>query len=143
MIILGFNQQFNAIIDNWLEKESTVYFIYYLSKFLLSFISSLYICIKTYKVICYSKMTCEWLPMINPYLWPFSLFNLASKPYFSFWSTILPSIKFSQSSIEISSIVGLEALTSLVYFCVRISEFLNAFIQEMETTDQIINLLKN
>jgi hypothetical protein len=87
-------------------------------------------------------MTCEWLPMINPYLWPFSLFNLASKPYFKFWSTILPSIKFNQSSMEISSIVGLEALTSLVYFCVRIAEFLTAFIQEMEKTDQIINLLK-
>lgn len=143
MIILGLIQNLNILLDSWLEKESTVHFVYYLSKFSLSFISSLYICVKTYKVICYSRMTCEWLPMVNPYLWPFSLFNLASKPYFRFWSTILPSIKFNQSSMEISSIVGLEALTSLVYFCVRVSELLVAFIQEMEKTDQIINLLNN
>jgi hypothetical protein len=64
-------------------------------------------------------MTTDWFPLLNPYQWPFSFFRTMTNPYFQFWGKILPSIKFKRTSIEVSGIIGLEALNALVYFCVR------------------------
>jgi uncharacterized protein YggT (Ycf19 family) len=98
--------------------------------FLLNMTSYLYIFLKFYKVLCYSKMTFEWLPMINPYIWPFSMFQVLTEPYFSFWSKILPNVKMDKSSVEISGIVALEVLNSLIYFCVRFTNFLLVLLEE-------------
>jgi hypothetical protein len=46
------------------------------------------------------------------------------------WSQILPPIKFEKTSIEISAIIALEALNSLIYFFVRCSHVLVAILQE-------------
>jgi hypothetical protein len=107
----------------------------YLSVFLLNFISYFYIVLKFYKVLCYSKMTFEWLPMINPYIWPFSVFHIITGPYFSFWSRMLPSIKLDKSSVEISGIIALEALNSLIYFCVKLTNLLIAILESTENVD--------
>jgi len=77
-------------------------------------------------------MTFEWLPMINPYVWPFSIFHVVTGPYFAFWSRILPSIKLDRSSVEISGIIALEALNSFIYFCVRFTNILLAILDETE-----------
>jgi len=77
-------------------------------------------------------MTFEWLPMINPYVWPFSVFHVLTGPYFAFWSKILPSIKLDKSSVEISGIIALEALNSIIYFCVRFVHVILAFLEGVE-----------
>ena len=53
-------------------------------------------------------MTFEWLPMINPYVWPFSVFHVVTSPYFAFWARILPSIKLDKSSnvFPLSTTIG-------------------------------------
>ncbi len=104
-----------------------------LAVFLLNAVSYLYIFIKFYKVLCYSKMTFEWLPMINPYVWPFSVFHVLTGPYFAFWSKILPTIKFERSSVEISGIIALESLNSLIYFCVKATNQLIVILEQLET----------
>lgn len=106
--------------------------LHFFCVFLLNLIGYVYLCLKFFKVLCYSKMTFDWLPMVNPYIWPFSIFRILTKPYFLFWSKNLPSIKSNSASIEISAIVGLEVLNSLLYFCVRISGFLVQVIYNME-----------
>jgi hypothetical protein len=70
--------------------------------------------------------------MINPYVWPFSLFQLLTSPYFSFWEKVLPSIKFENSSLQISSIIALEALNSLTFFCIRSMVGLVSILEEIE-----------
>lgn len=100
--------------------------------FLLNLTSYIYLFLKFYKVLCYSKMTFEWLPMINPYVWPFSIFQLLTTPYFAFWAKILPSIKLDKSSVEISGIIALEALNSFIYFCVRFTSQLLKILEETE-----------
>ena len=104
---------------------------------LLNIIGYLYILTKVYKVLCYSKLTFEWLPLINPYIWPFSFFHAVTNPYFRMWSQILPPIKLEKTSIEISAIIALEALNSLIYFLVRCSHILIAILQE---TERLMNL---
>jgi len=79
-------------------------------------------------------MTFEWLPMINPYVWPFSVFHVLTGPYFALWARILPSIKFEKSSVEISGIIALESLNSFIYFCVKTVNFLILFLEQLEKT---------
>lgn len=124
--VLGF---FNS--DNVLTSSNI---FHPLAVFLLNAVSYLYIFIKFYKVLCYSKMTFEWLPMINPYVWPFSVFHVLTGPYFAFWSKILPTIKFERSSVEISGIIALESLNSLIYFCVKATNQLIVLLEQLEAT---------
>ena len=121
--VLGFINSDNNL-------SSTIF--HSLAVFLLNAVSYLYIFIKFYKVLCYSKMTFEWLPMINPYVWPFSIFHVLTGPYFAFWSKILPTIKFERSSVEISGIIALESLNSLIYFCVKATNQLLFVLEELE-----------
>lgn len=101
-----------------------------LAVFLLNVVAYYYILMKFFKVICYSKMTLEWFPMINPYSWPYSIFQTIAGPYFALWSRLLPSLRLEKSSLEISNIIALEALNSLVFLC-------------MVLTNQLVNYLNN
>jgi hypothetical protein len=65
-------------------------------------------------------MTFEWLPMINPYVWPFSLFQVLTGPYFKFWSKIFPTFKSGKSSFDISLILALEGISALIYFLTQV-----------------------
>ena len=115
-----------------------VHFTHHFAVFLLNLISYAYIVVKLYKVLCYSKMTFEWLPMINPYIWPFSLFHVLTEPYFALWARILPSIKFDKSSVEISGIIALESLNSLIYVFIRLTTVLLDYLdsQELDLVDK-------
>jgi uncharacterized protein YggT (Ycf19 family) len=132
MVSLEFFNNLNPTIASILKLDVTDVFIHELSVLLINIVSYLYILLKFYKVLCYSRMTFDWMPMINPYIWPFSFFQLMTGPYFAFWSKILPNLKLEKSSIEISGIVGLEALNALIYFCVRFTNILIVILEEKE-----------
>jgi hypothetical protein len=114
------------------SPESSILLTHEIAVILLNITSYLYILTKIFKVMCYSKLTFEWLPLVNPYVWPFSLFNTITNPYFRMWSQILPPIKFEKTSIEVSAIIALEALNSLIYLLVRCSHILVAILQDTE-----------
>ena len=132
MVSLEFFNNLNPTIASIFKMDVTDVFIHELSVLLINVVSYLYILLKFYKVLCYSRMTFDWMPMINPYIWPFSFFQLMTGPYFAFWSKILPNLKLEKSSIEISGIVGLEALNALIYFCVRFTNILIVLLEEKE-----------
>jgi hypothetical protein len=134
MLILDFFTDFDSFVRQLYQKEGFVELTHAFSVFLLNFTAYLYIFLKFFKVLCYSKMTFEWLPMINPFIWPFSVFQVITGPYFYFWSKVLPSIKLDKSSVEISGIVALEVLNSLIYFCVRFTNLLIILLEEAEKT---------
>lgn len=113
-------------------NQTVIYITHHLSVFLLNLISYAYILAKFYKVICYSKMTFEWLPMINPYIWPFSVFHVITEPYFAFWAKVLPNIKLDKSSIEISGIIALESLNSLIYVFIQLTTLLIEYLDRTE-----------
>ncbi len=114
------------------NTEASILLTHEAAVIMLNIVSYLYIFSKIFKVMCYSKLTFEWLPLINPYVWPFSLFNAITNPYFRMWSQILPPIKFEKTSVEISAIIALEALNSVIYFLVRFSHVLVGILQETE-----------
>ena len=143
METLDFFNKLNSEFSFFFKNELSIQILQYFSIFLLNSISYFYIFLKFYKVLCYSKMTFEWLPMINPYIWPFSIFQILTTPYFLFWSRIFPSIRFETSSIEISGIIALESLNSLLYFCVRLTNYLIEFLKYLESYSPMLLELKN
>jgi hypothetical protein len=132
MVIIDIFHDLTDFLSSFSEKEIALYFIRTLSIFLVNVAAYSYILVKFFKVLCYSKMTFEWLPMVNPYIWPFSVFHILTGPYFAFWAKILPSIKLDKSSVEISGIIALEVLNSLIYFCVRFTNLLIIVLDELE-----------
>ena len=116
------------MIELYHENPNIFNFIYFSSFFFLKIVGGFYMILRIYKVLCYSKLTLEWLPMINPYYWPFSVFLITTNKYFAFWSKIFPVLRFKDSSIDISSVVGLETLNSLIYLCVKFGGGLDTFL---------------
>ena len=120
-----------------ISNQYSIFLIRYISIILINITSYAYVLLKFYKILCYSRMAFDWLPMINPYVWPFSMFHVLTNPYFAFWQRLFPAIKFERHSLEVSGIIGLEALNSLIYFCVKLTNLLVIILEE---TDKIINL---
>ena len=115
---------------------------YLLGILFINFISYVYVIVKFFKILCYSKLTFEWLPLLNPYEWPFCVFYEATRPYFKFWARLIPPIKLQDSSFEISAIISLEVLNAFLYFCVRLVNTLAIFLQTIETNFPIRDYLK-
>ncbi len=132
MLIIDFFTNFDSFVNEVCQEDNLIDFIHSFCVLLLNLTGYLYIYLKFFKVLCYSKMTFEWLPMVNPHIWPFSVFHVLTASYFSFWSNVLPSIKFDHTSVEISGVVALEVLNSLIYFCVRFTNLLITVIEQAE-----------
>jgi hypothetical protein len=129
MIDLEFFNNLNVTLD---LDRITIQIIHTLAIFLLNCVSYFYVFLKFFKVLCYSKLTFEWFPMINPYVWPFSIFQTLTGPYFALWAKILPSIKLEKSSLEISNIIALESLNSFVFFAMLLTQELIGLLSETE-----------
>ena len=129
---MNFYNNFISIITPMLTNQTSISFLHYGCIIFVNIIAYLYVVIKFFKVMCYSKMTFEWLPMINPYIWPFSVFQVLTGPYFRFWSKILPTVKFEKSSLEVSGIIALEALNSCTFFLVKLTNMLIAILEQTE-----------
>lgn len=82
--------------------------------FLLDILDIIYVFLKTYRVFCFTKLTLDQLPTLNPYVWPISIFRILTNPYFTFWSNILPNIKIGSSSFDISTLVAMEFINRVL-----------------------------
>jgi hypothetical protein len=123
---------FNNLNSDFNVDEIIVQVIHTFAIFLLNAVSYFYVFLKFFKVLCYSKLTFEWFPMINPYVWPFSIFQTITGPYFAFWARVLPNIKLEKSSLEVSNIIALESLNSFVFFAMLLTQELIAVLAETE-----------
>lgn len=131
-ILTNLDFQKNFYFDLFSQNQTVLRFTYSFCIFLVNILSYSYVFIKFYRVMCYSRMTFEWFPLINPYKWPFSWFETFTQSYFDFWANLFPNIRFETSSVDVSSIIALEGLNSVLYFCVRVTQILIAFLEELE-----------
>ena len=140
MVDSDFFNNLTSNITPFLKKDINASFLHYISLILVNLIAYLYVLLKFFKVLCYSKMTFDWLPMINPYIWPFSLFDLVTGWYFEFWEKIFPTLKFESATFDISAIMALEAINSIMYFCVKLANFLIVVLEETEQARNLLNI---
>ena len=135
---MNFSDSILEILKN--PEERSLFFIHCSSIVLLNILLYSYLFLRFYKILCYTKLTLDWLPVFNPYSWPFSFFRITTRPYFKLWSRILPPLRTGKRSLEISSIIGLEALNSILYFLLKGCGLLVLFLTE---TQEAINIFKN
>ena len=133
---MDFYNNLTSLTTSFFTNTISLSFIHYFCLILVNLIAYLYVVIKFFKVMCYSKMTFEWLPMINPYLWPFSVFQVLTGPYFRLWSKLLPTVKFEKSSLEVSGIIALEAINSCTFFLIKLT---NMLVNILEQTEKYLN----
>ena len=118
LMYLEFLTFFNDI-SLYLTNETIFHNFFYLSAYFLiicaNIIYFLIWMMRFYRIFCFSKLTFDALPMINPYLWPFSVFRVYTEAYFSFWLRLIPPIQYGRTSFDISIVLGIEALTSITY----------------------------
>lgn len=80
---------------------------------LLDLIDVFHLFVKTYRAICFTKLTLDQIPSLNPYVWPFSFVRILTNPYFKVWLQILPNIRVGSGSYDISTIIAMEVLNRL------------------------------
>jgi len=103
---------------------------------LLDFLSFLYILIKFYRVLCFTKIVFDQLILFNPYYWPLSTLRVSTKVYFAFWRKVLPPGKLGRTGFDISSIVAFEFLSVLLSF---ISNCKHLVEMELENILRLVN----
>jgi hypothetical protein len=107
------------LYPNFYENEYATFFASFLL-ILSDLTACVYTLLKIFRILCFSKVTFDQLPLLNPYKWPLSFFRVATKPYFQFWSRILPSLRLGKVSYDVSTILGLEILSSLIFLSVQL-----------------------
>lgn len=82
-----------------------------------------YLMLKMYRMVCFTRIIFDQLPLFNPYKWPLSIIRLLTKPYFHYWAKFLPNLKIGAISYEVSSIIALELLSAIISltFIIRLS----------------------
>jgi hypothetical protein len=83
--------------------------------FLSSFFAYIYLVIKFFKLVCYTKVAISQLPVLNPYTYPYALPRIATRFYFRFWRRTFPPIRLSGITLNLSIMVSLEVLRCLLY----------------------------
>jgi len=117
------------------ENSENLYITAQILIFLSDFIAFFYILLKVYTILCFSKITFDQLPILNPYKWPFSFFRIATKPYFKFWSKTLPNLRLGKISYDVSAILGLQVLSSSLYLCLQLRTF--TFVEAQKIISQL------
>jgi hypothetical protein len=95
----------------------------YLFILLADLVGYLFLLLKIYRILCFSKITFDQLPILNPYKWPLSLIRITTKPYFNLWAKILPNLKIGKVSYDVSAILGLEMLSCIISFSLQLRGF--------------------
>jgi len=102
------------------DSPNVANFCAYSLVLLSDLIACLYTLLKIYRILCFSKITFDQLPLLNPYKWPISFFRVVTRPYFKFWQKLLPSLRLGKVSYDVSTILGLEALSSLIFLSLQL-----------------------
>jgi hypothetical protein len=96
--------------------------VLFLVKVFLHLFFFLSIALKIYRAICYTKLTIDWIPFINPYKWPASFLSTWTQPFFFEMTKYMPRISKKRRTFDLSIIIGLELLTlslGLIVFCIN------------------------
>jgi uncharacterized protein YggT (Ycf19 family) len=108
-------------------------------KILCEFIFSSQVLFKVYRALCYTTIVFEQMVVFNPNKWPLALIRRLVKPYFKFWSTFLPPAKLEGGSYDVSVLVALETINTLIETSGPIRYFILSYLQDIiSELDQLI-----
>ncbi len=92
-------------------KVSLFRLLLYIGLLVTDLLAFLYILLKIYKILVFTKIILNQLPLFNPYIWPISLIKKLTKPYFKFCRHTIPRIYVGKRKFDVSMVLGLEFLS--------------------------------
>lgn len=127
---------FLYILDDWqfILYSTFVFFLVWILYLIIAvaihIICFAYGFLRLFQLSCYTRITLEWLPFINPYNWPFWIFYTLTEYYLILFNRIFPNIKLKAGVFEISTLLGLEAVNFSLYTCTLLLEKAGELLQE-------------
>lgn len=103
--------------------SSPSFILHFLITLTLNLAALVWSLVRIFKVLLYMKLGLEFFPILNPYVWPYSILHWLTSWYFEFWRIFLPPFRFKRSSISIPLYVAVEALTPILYVSLYIVNF--------------------
>ncbi len=91
-------------------------FLIYFVGFVVDLLDAIYLALKIFRVFCFTKVTFEQLPLFNPYRWPLSFIRIVTRPYLGLFSKRIPNLKIGMMSYDISTVISLQLLSSIIKF---------------------------
>ena len=85
----------------------------YILSILPDLITICIILLRFYKLLYYTKIILDQVPMVSLHRWPFSFLRIICRPYTRLSKRLLPKIKIGETILDISNIVGVEVLNKL------------------------------
>lgn len=70
--------------------------------FIINFLFAVYLILKLYRIIFFTKVIFEQLPLFNPNQWPLSIIHILLSPLTKFLQCYIPSINFGPIDLDIS-----------------------------------------
>lgn len=96
----------------------------YFVGFVVDLVDAIYLFLKIFRVLCMIKVTFEQLPLYNPYKWPLSFIRIVTRPYLRILSKRIPNLKIGMMSYDISTIISLQLLSSII----RVYRFIALYV---------------
>ena len=138
---IEFFNNFNLDSPQFFENQFSVYCLYFLSTIAINIAAYLFVVVRFYKVLCYSTMTFEWLPMIEILIFGHFLFlRFLPSHILNFGQKFYQWLGLKILLLEISGIIALEGLNSCTFFLVRVATLL---IPVLEKTRMYISEIPN
>ncbi len=94
-------------------KHNILRFFLHIGLYVTDLLVFLYISIKIYRILCFSRLIFELLPLFSPYRWPISLIYTITAPYFKFCRAMMPGYRINRTSLDFAIIFGIQALSSV------------------------------
>jgi hypothetical protein len=83
--------------------------------------------LKFYQCLINIKLILDWLPKYNPYIWPISIITMLTKPYFQFWYTLFPHIRYKGFTINAAHTIAIELIKVLIHYLTLLLFYLEYF----------------
>lgn len=123
----------------WSDLSMVFHWLYSLSLIVLIHLLCLtYGILRIFQLACYTRITIEWLPFINPYTFPFWIAFSMTDPYISAFTSSFPTLNITTGIFEISILAALELINlllagchSLLWLCISVLEnewFMDGFL---------------
>lgn len=108
------------------NNDIQLFFVYKFYIFFATLLFYVLFAVKFYRALCYTNLTLEGLPLINPYVWPSNVLRVYAKPYFQFWKESIPPIRINKRNFDASYLVGIEFFEGILFFITNLRKFLYA-----------------
>jgi len=113
---------FNSI-NNYILLQESMEALKHVGYFLNIFLVNLFegfraflFLLKTFRFLCALQLFFSFLPMLNPYFFPFNVLKAITKPYFTLWRALIPRLRLKTRYLDISLFISFEVLSSIINF---------------------------